>query len=322
MAEPNSNESLQDYYSVYQQIGNGGYGTVHLGRCLETGMPRAIKTIKKARRSRYEDIEIEITVHERADHPNIVETYDIFETRDEVHIVMEILCNGNLFEWRNSGAYAGERDLVSIVQGILKGLDYLHHQGITHRDLKLENVMISEEEPLEVKLIDFGLSHVSTVEAGEVSMSEKVGTSTYMAPELHRHEEYTNKVDMWGLGVICYLLVTGEFPFNNTSEPMEELVNWTAPHFTEPYWQQYSATLKSFVSSLLNRDPVKRPNALACMCHPWLQQFAVSGNHEGLHFRGNSHLSRGIQTGDTAKKSWLRAYHAVCALNRMSKLVQ
>jgi len=157
----------------------------------------------------------EIKILERLSHPNIIKIYDCIDSGKVVVIVQELVQGIILSEYI---AYTKEQRLdqpkaLKIFKQIVSAVEYCHSKGIAHRDLKLENLMITKEE--EIKIIDFGLS--VQVKEGKIKIFS--GTPAYMAPEVITRAEYEGPpTDIWALGVIFYFLLTGYFPFSSSVE--------------------------------------------------------------------------------------------------------
>jgi hypothetical protein len=189
--------SLDGYYHVGEVIGEGGFATVRIGQCRRTNRTVAIKTMKKQE----EFMQLfgqEIAILKRVDHINIVRTYDLFETDKKIHIVMEYMKGGMLFNAIEDGIIFSEPDVAQLMREILHGVMYLHDHGIVHRDIKPENVLCTDKKPpFLVKLADFGLSKFAqnNASSADLLMKTMIGTPEFIAPEIARAQEYTSKVD-------------------------------------------------------------------------------------------------------------------------------
>jgi serine/threonine protein kinase len=185
----------------------------------------AIKIIKKAgmKATDLELVKREIEILKICQHPNIIRLLDIFENPDYIYIVMELLRGGDLFTYLEKRAFKiTEIRACNIVHSLATALFYLHSYGIAHRDLKPENVLlVDESEDSDVKIVDFGLSKM-------VGPSEKChepfGTLSYVAPEVLLQQPYDKTVDLWSLGVVAYLLLSGTLPFDDDNE--KEIVRY------------------------------------------------------------------------------------------------
>lgn len=175
-----------------------------------------------------EAVKRELSVLQQLDHPHIVHVLELLVDETNMYIVMELIEHGNLMEYHNNMIKKGwtftERDAANIVKQILMALNYMHKEGVVHRDLKMENVMVdidtdaNGEKEIICKLTDFGFACV--LEQGQKTV-QNLGTPIYMAPEIVLKQSYDNKVDTWALGILTYCLLSGgKFPYdaNNVSQ--------------------------------------------------------------------------------------------------------
>ena len=185
----------------------------------EKGTKVAVKIVKKTSLSG-EDIGLirrETEIMKMCQHPNVILMVDLFENTEYIYIVMELLRGGDLYAYLESHKYkVGETRSRNIIHSLATALYYLHSYGIIHRDIKLDNVMmIDESDDSDVKLVDFGLSKF--VGPNEKCI-EPYGTYGFVAPEILRGLPYDKSVDVWSLGVIAYMLLAGEGPFEGSTE--------------------------------------------------------------------------------------------------------
>ena len=149
-------------------------------------------------------------------HETIVKCIDIYEDNSSIHLVLEEITGGDLFDHiiHSEGRKLIETEAMDLLSQILEGLHYLHDEiGIVHRDIKPENFLLyNDGHKNKIKLIDFGFA--TYCKNGE-TMNEQLGTPQYAAPEIFEQKPYTNKVDMWSLGVVLYNMVKGTQPFSN-----------------------------------------------------------------------------------------------------------
>lgn len=179
----------------------------------------AVKVIKKSQLSAL-DIDLakrEIEILKLCQHPNIIKLLDTFENQDYIYIVMEWLKGGDLFTYLEKRSFKISEDRArSIIHSLAVALYYLHSYGIVHRDIKLDNILMTDEsENSDVKIVDFGLSKM--IGPNELC-NEPFGTFGYVAPEVLTKTPYDKKVDIWSLGVVAYILLTGRSPFQESTE--------------------------------------------------------------------------------------------------------
>lgn len=212
------------------------------------------------------------------DHPNIVRVQDVYETGDEVHIVMECLTGGELFsKIQQKGAFT-ERDAAKTMAQMLRAVGYLHARHIVHRDLKPENFLYEHVgDDAALKLIDFGLG--TTCNSTD-SMQACCGTIGYLSPEVLSKRGYTSKCDMWSLGVIAFKLLTGHAPFNGhgnvklVRKKIEAGIDWDCEKLSR--LKTVSEEAIDFTMQLLQHEPSNRMCPKTAIFHPWLIREAAS----------------------------------------------
>ncbi|MEQ2233521.1 Death-associated protein kinase 2, partial [Ilyodon furcidens] len=248
-------------------------------RCKEksTGTAYAAKFIKK-RQSRVsrrgvkrEEIEREVDILQQIQHPNIVELHDVFENRTDVVLILELVSGGELFDFLARKESLSEEEATQFIKQILDGVQYLHSKGIAHFDLKPENIMLLDRSvPLpRIKIIDFGLAH--KIEPG-VDFKNIFGTPEFVAPEIVNYEQLGLEADMWSIGVITYILLSGLSPFLGDTK-QETLGNISAVDydFDEEFFSNTSELAKSFIRQLLQKDTRKRMTIQDALNHPWIK---------------------------------------------------
>ena len=151
----------------------------------------------------------EIDILKNLDHPNILRLYEVFEDAKNIYLVTELCNGGELFDEIVSRTRFGERDAANVIKQLISAISYCHSKKVCHRDLKPENILIDNKESLTIKLIDFGTSQRFE---DEEKMELVLGTAYYIAPEVLKGE-YDEKCDVWSIGVILYILLSGEPPF-------------------------------------------------------------------------------------------------------------
>lgn len=186
---------------------------------------------------------------------------------------------GDLFTRIIEHGSFSEKNARYVVRNILTGIEYLHSKGIAHRDLKPENIMMVDENSIDIKIADFGLSRV--VDDGSF-MSTLCGTPNYVAPEVIQHKGYTSSVDIWSIGVITYALLSSKLPFYSSKKDglgslYAKIIKGEFEFGDKGIWDAVSQEGKDFIRCLLNTDPGKRPTATEALKHPW---FALELNDE------------------------------------------
>lgn len=212
----------------------------------------------------------EIKILKTLDHPNVCWTREIFEDRNNYFVVCELMTGGELFDRIVEKEYYTEKEAAVCVADICKALVYCHDRNIVHRDLKPENIMYANMKPdSPVKVVDFGLS--TTAAHGAATMKTACGTPEYVAPEVISKKPYTNKCDMWSVGVIMYILLCGYPPFGEeNSKVLYRKIRNADIEFPPEDWNAISKEARALVNSLIVVDISKRLSAKQVLQHPWM----------------------------------------------------
>ncbi|XP_023674118.1 death-associated protein kinase 2 isoform X1 [Paramormyrops kingsleyae] len=270
-------QQVEDFYKIGEQLGSGQFAVVQ--RCTErsTGIDYAGKFIKKrqsrvSRRGvRREEIEREVGILQHMQHPNIITLHDVYENRTDVVLILELVSGGELFDFLAQKESLSEEEATQFIKQILDGVHYLHTRKIAHFDLKPENIMLLDKNvPLpRIKLIDFGLAQ--KIEDG-VEFKNIFGTPEFVAPEIVNYEPLGLEADMWSIGVITYILLSGASPFLGENK-QETLANISAMNydFDEEFFSHTSDLAKSFIRQLLVKDTRKRMTIQDALNHPWIK---------------------------------------------------
>mmetsp|Transcript_38066 Transcript_38066/g.68589 ORF Transcript_38066/g.68589 Transcript_38066/m.68589 type:complete len:433 (+) Transcript_38066:69-1367(+) len=284
----NDKLSINQTYQILPQItGRGIAGQVR--HCIHrpTSQLCAVKTITKKRIRRKDWIHREVAILKQVDHPNIISLHDVYEDKKEVHIVTELCRGGELFDKivekatlskiSRSGEQVvpscfREKDAARIIYSLLSAVSYLHSKDIVHRDIKPENILFTEKDNDEspIKLIDFGLSTRHSHQCKPLTTT--VGTSYYMAPEL-LEGSYDRSCDMWSIGVIAYVMLSGRPPFNGPSNDIifKQIQRGQYKMEDSSLWDGVSEYAKEFIRCFLDMDPRTRWTADMALEHPWLK---------------------------------------------------
>ncbi|XP_029902588.1 serine/threonine-protein kinase D3 isoform X2 [Myripristis murdjan] len=267
-----------DISSVYQifadeVLGSGQFGIVYGGKHRKSGRDVAIKIIDKMRFPTKQESQLrnEVAILQNLHHPGIVNLECMFETPERVFVVMEKL-HGDMLEMILSSEKSRlpERLTKFLVTQILVALRHLHFKNIVHCDLKPENVLLASAEPFpQVKLCDFGFARI----IGEKSFRRSVvGTPAYLAPEVLRSKGYNRSLDMWSVGVIVYVSLSGTFPFNEDEDINDQIQNAAFMYPSHP-WKEISAEAIDLINNLLQVKMRKRYSVDKSLSHPWLQDY-------------------------------------------------
>ena len=268
--------NLLDIYDVKEKLGNGKFGLVKLGINKHTKEKVAIKIMNKKKMDS-SDIELmrtEIEILKICQHPNIIRLYDIFENIDYIYIIMEYCPGGDLFSYLEQRKFKISEERAAIIMNkICEAVFYFQsYFGVIHRDLKPENILLtSSSDDSDIRILDFGLSKISTPNE---KCTEPYGTLTYCAPEIILDEPYNKEVDMWSIGVMTYLMISGRLPFNGEDEnKIAREIVFNEPDFNAECWKKVSKECISFIKQLLEKNAKKRMVIGDALKHPWFKKF-------------------------------------------------
>lgn len=211
----------------------------------------------------------ELHILSRLQHPYVIRLEEVFKSSSRLFIVMELASGGEMYDRVVAKGRYSEQEARQALKMLLSGLAYLHSIRVTHRDLKPENLLYADNRPESRLLItDFGLAHQAT-RSGE-TMTETCGTPEYIAPELLLRVPYTDKVDMWAVGVISYILMSGIMPFDDDCRSRLYTHIITANYVYYPQFWSGSELAKTFVDSLLETNAAERLSATQALQHDWI----------------------------------------------------
>ncbi|GJP61043.1 hypothetical protein CLOP_g18254 [Closterium sp. NIES-67] len=271
-------EQLESLFKLGKKLGQGQFGVTFLCTEKATGKEYACKTIAKKKlisREDVEDVKREVAImHHLSGHGNIVCIKGAYEDHANVHIVMELCTGGELFERIIKKGHYSERQAAELTRTIAKVIEACHSLGVIHRDLKPENFLFaSKSEHADLKATDFGLSYF--FKPGEF-LSDVVGSPYYVAPEVLRRR-YNEKADVWSMGVIIYILLSGVPPFwAETEQGIFEAVLRGELDFESDPWPSISEDSKDLIRHMCCLDPKKRYSAYDVLCHPWVAKDGVA----------------------------------------------
>ena len=283
-------------------LGSGISGLVRLVTHRATGLKYAVKCLDLDLVDTEEGLQQlreEIYIMCQLDHPNIVRLEEVYESHSEIYLVQELCLGGELFDRLDEQPdyHYTEAQCARLIKQMLCSVRYIHSKGIIHRDLKLENFLFSDTGPdSELKMIDFGLS--KHFKFGEVQ-HEAVGTPYTVAPEVIRGS-YDERCDVWAIGVITYLLLSGESPFGGCGGPESLVVvrdNILKCNFVfepEDIWANVSKKAKQFIEKLLVTDPNLRPTARMVQRDEWLIEMAERLKKDDDDYRLNPSVVKAL----------------------------
>ncbi|KAF9465933.1 hypothetical protein BDZ94DRAFT_1188502 [Collybia nuda] len=246
-------------YTLGKVIGEGAYGKVRMGTHRLTSTRVAIKQIPKAMSA---SLTREIHHHRQLHHPHVTQMFEVIATESSIWLVTELCCGGELFDYLVEKGRLAEDETRILFGQLCLAVAYLHENGIVHRDLKLENVLLDER--CRVKLGDFGFTR--EFERGSF-METFCGTTGYASPEMLQGKKYQGpEVDVWSLGIILYCLLTGTLPFDDDDEDVMR-AKIIRGDFEDPDW--LSIESRDLIKNVLQKDVTKRLMIPQILAHPW-----------------------------------------------------
>ncbi|ELP87397.1 myosin light chain kinase, putative [Entamoeba invadens IP1] len=259
-------------YTKENEIGQGAFSVVYKGIRKEDGLVVAIKQVNKTSQStdQLKLLRREIDVMKKlSNHPNVVKLYDVFEDDKTILMVIEFMSGGELYDQIIQRGSFTEADASDIVYQILSALCYIHSNGIGHRDLKPENLLCSTPKGDIVKIADFGLSKDNS--DGNTAMTTCCGSPSYVAPEVLEGSSYDPECDIWSLGVITYVLLSGYLPFfGETQDELFQKILSGDYTFNYSCFKGITEEAKDFINKCLVVNPQDRATADSLMKHPWV----------------------------------------------------
>ncbi|XP_057312429.1 serine/threonine-protein kinase DCLK1-like isoform X2 [Hydractinia symbiolongicarpus] len=266
--------SVHSAYKIGRIIGDGNFAIVRECRNRKTQKPYALKIINKSKvKGKEHMIENEILILRKITHPNIVRLHEEFETPKEIYLVMELVAGGDLFDAIVANTRFSEPESAYMIRDLASAVQYLHMLNIVHRDIKPENLLVVNRNDgrKSIKLADFGLS----IEV-KSPMFLVCGTPTYVAPEILDESGYGLKVDVWAIGVICYILLCGFPPFRSVNHDQEELFDKILRgdfEYLSPFWDDVSESPRDLIDRLLVVDASERFDASEVLQHFWIKKW-------------------------------------------------
>uniref|UniRef100_A0A8C1VA30 Myosin, light chain kinase 5 n=1 Tax=Cyprinus carpio TaxID=7962 RepID=A0A8C1VA30_CYPCA len=306
---PDTTHKVRDHYHVHEKLGVGKFGDVYRMTHKQTGQVYAGK-FYRARVSRDKKAaRQEIKLMNELRHPKLVQCFAAYDTPSEIVMILEYIAGGELFERIvDENLEHTEPNIVNYMRQILEGIQYIHSKHIIHLDLKPENIICVNSAGSLIKIIDFGLA--CKLEPGK-SLLVLHGTPEFVAPEVVNYEPVDLTTDMWSIGVICYILLSGESPFQGNSDA-ETLALVTAAQweFDPESFVDITEEAKDFISGLLRKD--KRLSCEKALAHPWIALFEDSNS------RSTKSLKKEKMRRYLARQKWKKTGKALLALTRMA----
>eukprot|EP01041_Mallomonas_annulata_P001467 gene1467-2818_t len=311
-----STRKFKKEYTLSRELGSGAFSVVRLAVNKTTGDSVAVKIVDKKKLSE-EDLEslaTEILILDHLNHPHIIKLMEVFEENGEFFIVTELVGGGELFDRIVSKSHYTEKEARDLIKIFLETMQYMHGAGVVHRDLKPENLLLtSDEDDSSIKIADFGFAKkVTDLVRNEVAC----GTPGYVAPEILRGDAYGAEVDIWSMGVICYVLLAGYPPFyDEDQKKLFKKIKEGRYYFHEDYWGNVSEEAMDLIRKMLCVSQKDRWTATQLLSHPWI--IAGDAQLEAKNLSGALVEMKRFN----ARRRFRSAADAVMITNRMKRLV-
>ncbi|XP_066919547.1 uncharacterized protein [Clytia hemisphaerica] len=314
-------EKLEDVYDIKEELGRGQFAVVK--RCLSKDTSEAVAAkfvkVKRTKSSRNgldrKLIEREAGILNSLQHEKVLKLFNVFDLGAEMCLVLELLSGGELFDKISEQEYLTEVEAACYMKQVLQGIDYLHKNNIVHLDIKPENIVLKEKYGTDIKLVDFGLAQI--VKPGD-EIREMMGTPEFVAPEVINYDCIGLYTDMWAIGVLAYILLSGCSPFlgDDNQETYDNICR-VDYHFDEEYFDTISEDAKLFVQELLIKNPKKRNTADDCLDHPWIRSMAQFRSREDSSIIQTARFKAFV-----ARRRWQQSFQKMKAITRFSKFLK
>lgn len=270
------NDDIRGYYDIKDKISQGGFGVVYLAIHKSSKSKRAIKmiAINSTDNTSISDILREVGILRKMDSPHIIKIYEVFQSQSHLSIVTEYCKGGELYSRIIESGSFTENLAAKYIHQIASSICYLHSNRIVHRDIKPENLLFESTDPdSKLKLIDFGTcKHIKK----DDRLVDRIGSAYYVAPEVITGN-YDEKCDVWSMGVILFMMLSGIPPFggSNNGEIISAIM-LNEPNYDPKKWKHVSEGAVQLVKSMLNKSVPQRISAQDVVNHPWVQRFISS----------------------------------------------
>ena len=271
--------SYDEDIMIIKELAKGSGTVVNLCQSAGDLCEYAIKSVKKSTLAgKPETLQLvinEIIALRLLSHPNIVKLYKVYETDTEIHLLLEYLPHGDLYKRLKVLRRLPEREALEIVNKLIQTLEYLHSMDVVHRDIKLENIVMTSKANTEFKLIDFGLACDFNL-----GLLQGCGTPGWVAPEILRGSLYGCKADMFSVGVLLFTMLSGKMPFNGKS--YKEILDQNRKCkivYRKPGFNGISKDTMTLLKALLVDNPVLRLTAKEALESPSIKRANQSFEH-------------------------------------------
>ncbi|KAG8186256.1 hypothetical protein JTE90_004232 [Oedothorax gibbosus] len=305
-------KDVREEYTLLDELGRGKFGIVYRCAELATGRKLAAKFVVTPRPDDRKDVEREVEIMRMLQQPRLLQLYDAFDDgRKEMCLILELIEGGELFERVISDDFILTEKACSIfVRQICEGVEYMHSKNVLHLDMKPENILCVTRTGNQIKIIDFGLARKYDPKK---KLQVLFGTPEFVAPEVVNFDKVSYTTDMWSVGVICYVLLSGLSPFMGDND-METMANVTKAEydFNDESFDNISDVAKDFIAKLLIKDSTQRMTSHQSLRHPWLRK----GEPKKDTKLNKKKLKRFV-----IRRRWQKAVNALLALIAMGATI-
>jgi myosin-light-chain kinase len=304
---------FKEKYEIYEELGRGRFGVVFKVKDKVSEEQLAAKFVRCRKEEEKQKVRDEIEIMNSLEHPKLLQLAAAYDGTKEIIMLMEYIGGGELFEKVVADDFAlTERDCMLFMRQISSAMGYMHSRDIVHLDLKPENILCRSKKSHQIKIIDFGLTR--KIRPGE-DVRIQFGTPEFVSPEVLNYDPVSTTSDMWSVGVVCYVLLSGLSPFMGDKDS-ETFANITSINFDfeDEAFDPISEDAKDFIRRLLVKNPRKRMSAADCLEHPWLKQY------ERATQRNWAELNTDKLKSFLMRRRWQKAAHAIRALGRFTSL--
>lgn len=297
----------EELYTMMDELGRGKFGIVRKCADKESGVEYAAKFIACRTKAARDEVLHEINIMNELNHKQLLRLQAAFDRGKEMVLVMELITGGELFEKLVEEDFISESIATLYMNQLLDGLAYMHGKSILHLDLKPENMMLVRPKSKHIKIIDYGLARKYDPKTKLQAMQ---GTPEFAAPEVVSFEAITPATDVWAVGVITYVVLSGLSPFlgEDDGETMSN-ISKMAWEFDDPVFDEMTSEGKDFISKILVKNSRKRMTVEECRKHPWLR------------VKSKKRLVTQRLKAFTARRKWKKALTAVRSTNFLSRIL-
>jgi len=262
---------VEEYYEFKEKRGTGKFSDVFMAVELSSNLQWAVKVVDKKRLSEQERemMRSEVAIMRLLNHNNVVQMKEVFEDKQKMYLIMELVEGGELFDRIRQKKVLSEYTSFFIARQLLDAVKYLHDVGIVHRDIKPENILLTDDSEIPtIKLADFGLSKLV---GPNDTLRTACGTLAYVAPEVLMQRPYSKPVDLWSIGIVTYLMLRGRLPFD--SKDRHILIQKTIEanlDLSGPYWDKLTPYALDFLQKTIQKDTQTRLTVDQALNHAWI----------------------------------------------------